>query len=504
MTNAAIAPLTLSGPEDAARFVAELRRTSPEFEALLARYGQPALALRRYGLGEWRDGRLNEAIGGFRAALAFGAEDADLWRDLAAVHDAAGNLAAAIESIRTSLHHDQNHARSWFLLAGLLHRSGREGEAEAAFSHALLLDPALGDAHYGLGLLLFGQRRLPEAAASLERAVAHGHATALGFATLGHARYLAGHFADCACAFEEAMRLGPLDRNARRKYARARTTLTIIAGDVERAAADYPLFAGDDPEELDDVLRDAFAQLGAYGYPQAAMAVGRYRLQRDPNDAAQRYLLDAVAGSPLDRAPVDYVESHFDRFAKNFDHQLVEVLRYDAPAAMARLIAGSRARFGSILDLGCGTGLAATHLAALGEKIVGVDLSGRMLYEAAKRQVYAELVQAEAIDFLAARPTAFDLVFAADVLIYFGDLAPLFAAVACALSPGGIFASSIETAAAESYRVLSSGRFAHAPAYLESMAAQHFEILVNEKTTIRLEAGRPAEGLYLLLERRPS
>jgi predicted TPR repeat methyltransferase len=504
LPTSAIASPPLPGSEAAARFIADLRLASPDFRALLAHYGDPVPALRRHGLVQWQAGRLSDAIASFRAALALKAENADLWRDLAAVHDGAGDMTAAVAYIRTSLNHDHTHARSWFLLASLLHRSGRADEAEAAFGRALLLDPALGDAHYGLGLLLFGQLRLPAAAASFEQAIAHGHATALGFATLGHVQYLAGRFADCARAFEGAMRFGPLDRNARRKYARARTALTIIKGDVAGAVADYPRLAGEEPEALDDVLRDAFAQLAAYGHPQAALALGRFRLQRNPDDAVQRYLIDALAGAPLDRAPLDYLERHFDRFASTFDRQLVEVLRYDAPAAMTRLLAGYRTKFRTILDLGCGTGLAAAHLASLGARIIGVDISGRMLEEAAKRQVYAELVKAEAIDFLIGRPAAFDLVFAADVLIYFGDLAPLFAAAARALSPGGIFACSVETAEVESYRVRSTGRFVHAPAYLESMAARLFKILAKEKAVLRLEAGRPAEGFYLLFERRPS
>ena len=62
------------------------------------------------------------------------------------------------------------------------------------------------------------------------------------------------------------------------------------------------------------------------------------------DDPIQRYLLDAVAGEKLDRAPRDYLVAYFDRFAESFDKQLVDVLGYDVPEKLARLVAATRQR----------------------------------------------------------------------------------------------------------------------------------------------------------------
>ncbi len=105
-----------------------------------------------------------------------------------------------------------------------------------------------------------------------------------------------------------------------------------------------------------------------------------------------------------------------------------------------------RNHFDDMLDLGCGTGLAVQHLATFGGPVTGVDLSARMLAEAAKRGLYRALVKAEALAYLHEQPARHDLVFAADVLTYSGDLEPLFAAVARTLQAGGIFAANFETA----------------------------------------------------------
>ena len=498
----AIDVLDLPSPAAVDALLQRLRLGSADARALLTRYRQDAPALRHYGLLQWQAGQMAEAVEAFRAALTSAADDADLWRDLAGAYDGAGRPELAVVCIEGSIALQPHHARSWLMLAGLRSRAALNREAERAYEHALQLDPALGEAHFGLGLLRFAERRLEEAAASLTAAVANGYATATGFAALGHVLYLSGSFSACAAAFEAAAGQAALDPSSRRKHALARTLTTIIEGRLDDAWQAYPALAGADAQSPAEALHDAFSILSAYGHRPAAVAVGRLRLAQNPDDAAQRYLLDALEGRALMRAPVDYLESHFDGFAGTFDQKLVEVLQYDAPEQMALLLAERRRRFGHSLDLGCGTGLAARHLAPMSDRLTGVDVSGRMLEQATTRGLYAALVKAEALDFLAGQPACFDLVFAADVLVYFGDLRDLFERVAACLLPGGLFAASIETMPDGTYMVLPSGRFAHAIDYAESIAAPHFRVVARKAVTIRLEAGRPALGMLTVLERR--
>ena len=174
--------LALPGLDHVDHLIVSVRKASKDFETLLQRYGQPAPALRHYGLIQWRDQKLAPAIEAFRAALVLNAEDADLWRDLAGAYDGSGDAELAELCIRASLRYQPDNARSWLLLANLDSRAGRPDEAQSAFDHAIELDPTLGDAHFGLGLLHFAQMRLDAALASLSLAIANGYANALGFA----------------------------------------------------------------------------------------------------------------------------------------------------------------------------------------------------------------------------------------------------------------------------------------------------------------------------------
>ena len=157
--------------------------------------------------------------------------------------------------------------------------------------------------------------------------------------------------------------------------------------------------------------------------------------------------------------------------------------------------------FAHILDLGCGTGLAAPYLSSFGGKLTGVDISPRMLDKARERNLYSRLIEDEAIDYLSKREEQFDLIVSLDVLVYFGELTSLFAAAAGRLVSGGIFAFSFEAGEHENYTLLPSGRFAHHPAYVEGLCASQFTRVAGISTTLRLEANRPVAGHITLLRR---
>jgi predicted TPR repeat methyltransferase len=487
--------------EEVGQIVAALRQSSKDFETLFLRYANPAKALRHYGLVLWQAALVRDAVAAFQAAVTLDSENPDLWYDLAGAFNALDDAGSAESCVRMALHYNPRNAHAWFLLGNLKNSGGQIKDAEEAFQAAITIDPLLGDAHFALGLLYFSRQQLPEAVTALNNAIPFGYANMLGFAALGHVLYLTGDFAGCVAAFENAMRFGALDANARRKFARAQTCQTILDGSLEAAITNYPMLAGDDPEKIDDVLRDAFAQLSAYGHLTAAIDLGRFRLEQDKSDLTQRYLLDAVSGASLTQAPIDYVEAHFDLFAKTFDHKLVEILHYKIPGEMMDLVGRFRTSFENMLDLGCGTGLAVAYLARFGHQITGVDISGGMLEEAAKRGLYKELVKAEAGLYLQSHNAQFDLIIAADMLIYQGDLAPLFEAVAASLLPGGIFAMSLEVGSEADFQLLPSGRFSHRPAYIKRLSEPTFRVLFEADTTIRLEAGQPLAGILLVLER---
>lgn len=392
-------------------------------------------------------------------------------------------------------------AQTWLRRAAVADSAGDVATAEHAFLQALSRDANLVDARFGLGVTYFRLARYGEAATELQAVVSAGAADGATCMLLGKSLYLIGQFPESAEAFELASMAMPLQGDSLRCYARARTYATMIAGKTEDALANYAALAGIEAEPIDVVISDGFGLLSAYGHRDAAAGLGELLIAAKPGDAVQRHLNDAVAGRAIDRVPPAYVEAHFDAFAHGFDDKLVHVLDYRVPERLAASVRRHRTSFNHVLDLGCGTGLAGEHLGPLAGKLGGVDLSARMLEQAASRAVYDTLTHAEALAYLAAHSATFDLIFAADTLIYFGRLDALMAVVAQAIVPGGIFAASIENAARD-FEILPSGRFAHAEAYVTRLAEPHFELLERQATDIRLEANVPARGTLFVWRRR--
>ncbi|CDR10217.1 class I SAM-dependent methyltransferase [Streptomyces iranensis] len=102
-------------------------------------------------------------------------------------------------------------------------------------------------------------------------------------------------------------------------------------------------------------------------------------------------------------------------------------------------------RGSAVLELGCGKGGNLAHVAALGARAVGVDLSMAQLKAASAGwadTVQLELHQGEALDFLAHCTDTFDAVFSVFGAVWFTDPVQLLSAIRERLRPGGVLAFS--------------------------------------------------------------
>jgi predicted TPR repeat methyltransferase len=238
----------------------------------------------------------------------------------------------------------------------------------------------------------------------------------------------------------------------------------------------------------------------------AAAQAFRETLAADPADAQgarARLALIGRADSPPELPPA-YVARLFNDYAWRFDKHLVKNLGYRAPALIAEALSAMAPgrRFASALDLGCGTGLMGEALRDRVERLAGVDLSAAMIAKARERGVYDEFNIGDAVAPMRERPSAFDLIVAADVFVYVGDLTPLFAAVGTALASDGLFAFSVETFEGHGFKLEPTMRFAHSRAYLEATAREAgFGSLHIQSASTRREAGAEAAGLICVFER---
>lgn len=374
------------------------------------------------------------------------------------------------------------------------HREGRFDEAEGLYRRALRLAPRHPDAENLLSVIALQKGDVAGALAHSERALQAAPEHPLFLSNHGAALAAAGRLAEAVEVLQRTLAQNPQDVTSLRNLGQALTA----GGQAEAALGPLRAAAQLAPEagEVWLALAHAAREAGAVEEARAAAARVKGKLAEQA-----RFLLAGLGDGPAPaRAPAAYVRELFDAFAPRFDAELEGALEYRTPALLAALLApGVRAR---VLDLGCGTGLSGAALKPFATKLEGLDLSPRMLDAARSKGLYDALHEADLLEFLPKRRAAYELIAAADVLNYLGDLAPAFAALRAALKPGGEALFSLECGEVEV--ALGEGlRFRHNPAHAARLAeAAGFTVARREAATLRRDKGREVPGALFLLAAR--
>lgn len=250
--------------------------------------------------------------------------------------------------------------------------------------------------------------------------------------------------------------------------------------------------------------REALTQKDA-----AAEAFTRARNCDTHDELGAGLRLARLTGASPAAPPADYVRGLFDQYAGRFDRHLREELGYRGPELLRDALSAARAErsqplhFDRVLDLGCGTGLMGRALFPNFDSIHGVDLSPRMVEAARATGVYNAAEAGDLLDFLRAQgEDSADLVVAADVFVYLGDLDPVFRASARALESGGLFAFTVQRGAGADYELGADLRYAHSADYLRCLAATHgFSVASLVDASTRKDAGRDVPGLAAVMVR---
>ena len=218
---------------------------------------------------------------------------------------------------------------------------------------------------------------------------------------LGDTLLAAGHLPAAIAEYQRALRLDPNSADARFRLGRA----WAEAGEMEKALEQFALILPGSVPELEK-------QIAA---------------------------IEALRGKP--RSHPGYVRHLFDQFSSDYDARMRNQLAYRAPEILRELadLVMPGAKNLVALDLGCGTGLTAEVFVDIAPTLDGIDLSPAMVEKARARRVYRNLDVADIETGLSGGGGDYDLVLAADTLVYLGELLKTFLAIERRLRPGGFF-----------------------------------------------------------------
>lgn len=468
---------------------------------------RPGEAVFHYNLANvLRDaGQVEDAIASYRAALVLRPQDADSLLNLGNALAAHGEPGAAADSYRSLLRHVPQHLEAQINLGQVLRALGDVPGARAAYQAVVALDAGHADAHLGLGTICQEAGDAEAAYRHYQAALQADPGCAPAWNNLGTWHQERGERPLAADCYRRALALD--SERGFIHHAEAYNNLGTLLADADQVAEAEACYraALDVRPDFAEAHKNRGAVLQALGRHDEALASFREAVRLRPDFAEAAYKLAALSGErPPASAPAEYVAALFDGYAGDYDQHLTATLQYRVPQALCALLAERLPEGGGfdVLDLGCGTGLSGAALRGLARQLTGIDLSPRMLARARQRGIYDCLIEGDIVQAMAGQGARYDLVVAADVFVYIGDLEAVVASAGRVLRPGGWLTFSVESLTEGEFQLRPSGRYAHAPAYIEALARRHgFECVVGQAVTLRVEQGRPVAGQLQLWRR---
>lgn len=381
-----------------------------------------------------------------------------------------------------------------------LHQEGKPGEAIGLYTQIINHVPEAPEIQYNLGLAYFESEQFSLAVKAYEKAAELCPDDEDIFYNLGLAYKKADRFAEAEESYLKALRLAPSDTDIRYNLG----CCYRDAGEIEQARSIFGKLVKMVPDYLPALNNLAYLYHLAGEYDQARKVYEQI-LELDPDHASAQYMYSVLIGSPVDVPPQEYIRSLFDHYSETFEKNLIEDLEYNLYLDLRvqfDSIEQKKRIFGHALDLGCGTGLAGEAFRTACVDLSGVDLSEKMIEQAEAKQIYDTLHVDEIVAFLHNSKTVYDLLIAADVLIYRGDLHPLFEAAARRSSPDALFCLSTEKTDNNDWVLQPTGRYAHHPDYVRKTAGDNgwIELLSVEADT-RREGDSWIRGTLFVLTR---
>ncbi len=416
---------------------------------------------------------------------------------------ASGKLSEAAQRLQTAAKSAPGDPRVYLTGMKLAEAAGQPQRAQDAARRALQLAPEWPVAMTELALLLARQDQLEEAITLAQRSMALD----------GDNPQVLGRVIDIA---HRAKRLDLALVWIRRAIDVAPHTLLLrlqfahdlrLTGQRSEAIQTYDAILATVPGNPQALLGRAQTLIETDDLGRAAQDTAELTAQ-DAGNEEYRFWHQLAQGITPARQPVGMVRELFDSMSDGYDQHIVAQLKYKLPREVARAIKTLYPESKlNVLDLGCGTGLLGACLGRVDGAMIGVEVSPRMIEQAARHGVYDRFHNVDLLDALRETPASlYDVIAALDVFIYVGDIAGAVPDAFRVLRDGGRFIFSCETASeSEADLVLRpTMRYAHKVSQVEALCrAAGFDSVAVESMTLRYEALEPVQG-FLVTAGKPA
>lgn len=422
------------------------------------------------------------------------------YNNLGIMHYAQGHYTEAIKCYKLALEKNHDYVDAYYNLGLAYTKNNDLDDAAISYKNLLALAPEHFAARFQLACILMQLEKWVDGLSyflAIEAEHPHHLETQINLATC----YLKqGDLDNAKLHYLMASELNPLDTQMLFNLGH----ISMQQGYIDDAIRHYLCLLDVSPDDF-----SAHNNLGAIyiikNDIESALHFYQAALRIQPHNTAIEHIVKILKKDKnLSISPSEYVKSLFNYYADHYDAHLLNVLNYQVPQILYNALAKEHLLKEQldILDLGCGTGLCGVAFKTHAARLIGVDLSDKMLEIAAEKHVYDELVNEDFIAYLSRQQQTYDLITAGDVLVYIGDLIAVFKYASQALRPQGLLIFNTEISEELDYTIQKSGRFAHAKGYIERLAREAgLGIVYYEVCVTRSQENMPVFGHVVVVRK---
>lgn len=488
-----------------------------------------------------------EAIDNYNKALSLDNNIKEAYNNIGNIYKNLNNISLAIENYQKAIAIDKNYAEaqanlamstgdietlkqlskkypndalSFYFLSQIYYTQSQYNQALEYIEQADIICPNYDNIKVQIGYILLAQNKTTEAKINFEKALAYNPNSISALINLGNIETNFGNFEFAEKHYKKALDLDVNELNAHINYANmlylanrlpealeecrqaviinpnipeVSNNLGIILKDLEEYEEALGLFfnaLNKQPEREEFSINIAETLVLFHRqFPENAIKIAQNWLNQFSDNVFAQHTLASLQGENIADSKI-YSEKLFDHFADNYE-LVLQRIGYSLPRSLRKLIMDAK---GTIVDLGCGSGLVGEAFKTDFTQLIGVDISEKMLEKARSKGCYQELIKSDIGNYLKTKPKT-DLIIAADVFGYIGDLAEIIK-----LCHPIKLAFSIEASLkSEDFTLTSSGRYQHNPQYIEKLLqTTGYNKIEQHQLVLRQENGKDVKGIIFI------
>ncbi len=385
----------------------------------------------------------------------------------------------------------------------ILEALNRDYDAQKAYEKAVDLDSYIPDAYANLGNLSLKQEDYRRAEYCYKKALALDEDFLNAHHNLAIALCKQDRKAEGLEHYRSALIINP-------RHISSLYNLAMILeemGDYSEAAGMYfnILTLKAHPEMIDFRIANTLSALYEQGKKEQKEAIDFAKgwIKHFPESEIAQHTLNALTHNKKDDSILTaYTRKLFDSFASTYDTTM-QKLEASALNITADYINNlPQESFENILDLACGTGAFSWLLNKNFNKLIGVDISEKMIAVAKEKQKYTHLVCQDVIAFLETTTESYDLIMAVELTSYLSDLKKLIELSNQRLSLNGLFVMTVETGTQDDVFLSASGRYLYRKEYVQKLISKiGLKIMFETDVALRKEGIGTASGTIFICQK---